>query len=65
MTDGSPSSVVPHQCVDSFEVIDVDCTLFLTDEEKSWPVVTIQPRVDGFEVSEADLHQGTTDPDAA
>jgi hypothetical protein len=46
----------PHQPVprvDSFEMLDVDCTPLLTDEEKSWPVVALQPRVDGFEMAES------------
>jgi hypothetical protein len=68
MTDGSPPHPLSHKPiprVDSFEIIEADCTPFLTDEEKSWPVVTIQPRVDGFDVSEADLLMNTIDPDIA
>jgi hypothetical protein len=47
-----PQSLKPAPRVDSFEVIDADCTPLLTDEERGWPVVALQPRVDSFEVIE-------------
>ena len=50
MKDESKQTVKnPVPRIDSFEIIDVDCTPFLTDEEKSWPVAALQPRIDSFE----------------
>ncbi|HEV3384874.1 MAG TPA: hypothetical protein VG097_08655 [Gemmata sp.] len=46
----TPKQPIPR--IDSFEIIDADCTPFLTDEEKRWPVAALQPRIDSFEISE-------------
>jgi hypothetical protein len=46
-----PDRAVPR--VDSFEVIDVDCTSILTEEEKSWPMAALLPRTDSFEIIQA------------
>jgi hypothetical protein len=53
--DAKQPSKQPVPRVDSFEIIDVDCTSFLTDEEKSWPVAVLQPRVDSFAIGEPKL----------
>ena len=56
MSNGSHK---PVPRADSFEVIDADCSPILTDEEKSWPVVQLHPRVDGAEVTEVEVGDGT------
>lgn len=38
--------------VDSFEIIEADCTPYLTDEQKTWPMVPLQLRVDSFGLAE-------------
>lgn len=48
--DSEARKPVPR--IDSFEVIEADCSAYLTDEEKTWPVVAVEPRVDSFEVIE-------------
>jgi hypothetical protein len=41
--DSQPGT--PFLQIDSCEVIEVDCTPVLTDEEKTWPVVALRARV--------------------
>ena len=55
----SNESHKPVPRVDAFEVVDVDCTPLVTDEEKAWPVAQPQPRVDGFEVAEVEAGEDT------
>jgi hypothetical protein len=44
----------PTPRVDSFELIEVDCTPMLTDEQKKWPVAALRIRVDSHDVIEVD-----------
>ncbi|MBX9624568.1 MAG: hypothetical protein K2X82_12240 [Gemmataceae bacterium] len=44
----------PVPRIDSFEVIEGDCVVPLTDEEKTWPVGRPVPRIDSFEVIDMD-----------
>jgi hypothetical protein len=46
--------------VDSFEIIDFDCTSILSEEEKTWPVSTLIIRSDSFEVSESKSIESNT-----
>lgn len=44
--------------VDSFEMIEVDCTPLLSEEQKNWPVVSLQPRIDSYEQTEIAIEGG-------
>jgi len=63
MSAGNLPKNGPTPRVDSFEIIDFDCTSILTEEEKGWPVSAFLVRVDGFEINESRSNTTQVNPD--
>ncbi|MCE9561400.1 MAG: hypothetical protein K8U57_05040 [Planctomycetes bacterium] len=48
-----PENIRERIRIDSFEIVEADCDLALSEEQKTWPVSHLRSRVDGGELLEA------------